>query len=56
MLGTLGSFFILVAVHHPRKAFIFVLADGIKEFVFTTHFQIHEHTSGRERLYPADNL
>jgi hypothetical protein len=29
---------IFVAVHLPRKEFIFVLADGIKESVFTTHF------------------
>jgi hypothetical protein len=39
---------ILVAVHLPSKVFIFVLTDGIKEFVFTSHVPdtwIH----GRER-------
>jgi hypothetical protein len=29
---------IFIAVHLPSKGFFFVLADGIKEFVFATHF------------------
>jgi hypothetical protein len=31
-----GISLFLVVVHLPRKGFIFVLEDGVKEFVFTT--------------------
>jgi hypothetical protein len=49
MLHTLGISLFLVAVHLLRKGFIFVLADGINEFVFTIHIP-DTWTHGWERV------